>query len=326
MSFRNGKIYLSWSKPTDNGGFPILYYNVYRSVGSANNYFLYDFSYSKSYIDENVDIGKSYYYKVTAVNKIGESNASESVNMIPTAIPIAPTNLKATISQGIILTWDEPNSNGGSEIIYYRIYRSTVKDSEIYSIVGTSENTTFIDTNIEIGKTYYYMVTAVNDAGESGASDILSVQLVTPPAKPSNVVALASEDLVTLAWLANSEFHSPAEYFEVYRAVNDSTEFVKIADTNSTYFIDNDVVVNTTYSYYIVAVNSYGKSEASDVVSVTVGQATISIPIDDNPVEEGFDYPAALNSEVILGTAAIFTIIGVLGAAFWIFKNVVLMK
>ena len=326
VSFRNGKIYLSWNKPTDNGGFPILYYNIYRSIGSPDNYFIYDFSYSKIYIDEDVEIGKTYYYKVTARNKIGESNYSEPASITPTAIPGAPTNLQITFALGVQLTWDEPNSTGGSPIIYYRVYRTTVKDSEFYSIVGTTENTTFTDTNVEIGKTYYYVVTAINNAGESDHSEVKSVKLVTPPAQPTNVVALASEDLVTLAWLASSEFHSPAEYFEVYRAVNDSNEFTKIAETNNTYFIDNDVYVNTTYSYYIVAVNSYGKSEASNVVSVTVGEATTPIPIDADPIGDGFDYPASLNSDVIIGTAAVFTIIGLLGAALWIFKNIVLVK
>ena len=326
VAFRNRKVYLSWAKPADNGGFPIFYYNIYRSIGSPDNYFLLDFSYSKIYIDEDVDIGKSYYYRVTAINKIGESNYSEVANITPTDIPEPPTGLQATFSKGVKLSWNEPNSTGGSLIIYYRIYRTTVKDSEVYTIVGTTENTTFTDTNIEIGKTYYYAVTAVNDAGESDTSEVLSVKLVTPPATPTNVVALASENLVTLAWLTSSEFHSPAKYFEIYRAINNSEEFVKIAETNNTYFIDNDVVVNTTYSYYIVAVNEYGKSEGSDTVSVTIGQATVSIPIDDNSPDEGVDYPAALNTEVILGTAAIFAIIGVLGATFWIFKNVVLMK
>ena len=327
----NDKVQLSWEKPAENGGFPILYYNVYRSVNNEDNFILYDFTYSKTYLDADITAGDTYYYKVTAVNNVGESDFSNVATISPAEAPDAPTGLKATFENGsVTLAWNEPTSDGGNPISYYRVYRTSVKGG-VYIKLATTENTTFVDMNVEVGMTYYYAVTAVNDAGESDYSPEASIQLVTPPATPTDVVALAAEDLVTVAWLPGTGPYSPASYFEVYRAVNDSKgEFTLVAEINTTYYIDYDVEINVTYYYYVVAVNEYGKSSASDIVEATPGQATVSIPADllQQNVQDvaGSQYPEELNQDVIEGTAAIFGVLSSLGAVLWVLKKIFFMK
>ncbi len=315
ITLRNSKVMLSWSKPADNGGFPVLYYNIYRSEGSADNFALYDYTYGKSYLDSKADFGKTYYYRVTAMNTIGESAPSEAVSIFPASSPSSPQNLRAVLSDGsIVLEWDAPSDDGGSPVVYYRIYRSTVENG-IYVNVGVSENLSYVDDFIRVGATYYYMVTAVNIAGESSYSPEISIQYVTPPATPTELVALASEELVTLAWVSTSEDHSPATHFEVYRAANGSDEFTLVGTTNKTYFIDRDVQINVTYSYYVVAVNDYGKSDPSTIVEATPGDVSVSIPPDLLEQAGESEYPNELNTDVISATAAIFSVIGVIAVA-----------
>ena len=80
---------LFWSAPSDDGGIPIIEYNIYRSVTIGTNFTYLGSSDTYSYVDTavldvlNYDI--TYYYKVTAVNIVGESEASVeiSVNFSP---------------------------------------------------------------------------------------------------------------------------------------------------------------------------------------------------------------------------------------------------
>lgn len=84
--------------------------------------------------------------------------------------PSAPLNLQATAGDGYVtLTWQAPSNNGGATITSYKIYRGTSSGGEVYltSVTTTSYN----DTTVTNGVTYYYRVSAVNSAGEGSKSN-----------------------------------------------------------------------------------------------------------------------------------------------------------
>ena len=77
-----------------------------------------------SFLDSGRTNGQIYYYKVTALNAIGESVASNEANATPSApasAPSAPQALQATAGNAqVSLAWTAPSSNGGSAITGYR--------------------------------------------------------------------------------------------------------------------------------------------------------------------------------------------------------------
>ena len=80
-------------------------------------------------------------------------------------VPAAPTGLTATagIAQ-IALTW-----TGSSGATSYTLYRSTSSGGETSYKTGLT-STSYTDTGLTNGTTYYYQVAAVNSAGTSGKS------------------------------------------------------------------------------------------------------------------------------------------------------------
>ncbi|MDG6224731.1 MAG: SBBP repeat-containing protein [Candidatus Thermoplasmatota archaeon] len=89
--------------------------------------------------------------------------------------PSEPLSLSGDISDGCIsLEWDPPLSNGGANITGYNIYRGRTADN-MSSVARGVQTLSYDDRTIVNGRSYVYHVTAVNAAGESNASDNVTV-------------------------------------------------------------------------------------------------------------------------------------------------------
>ncbi|MFV2014822.1 MAG: fibronectin type III domain-containing protein, partial [Candidatus Heimdallarchaeota archaeon] len=87
----------------------------------------------------------------------------------PLSEPTKPQDLLASTEESFVkLTWNSPINDGGSAITEYRIYRGTISGNYVLIFVTTLKE--FIDTFVEGGTTYYYVITAVNSVGESAYS------------------------------------------------------------------------------------------------------------------------------------------------------------
>jgi hypothetical protein len=82
--------------------------------------------------------------------------------------PAAPGNLSAAASPGrVALTWTA--SPGASQ---YQVYRGPVSDGEANAAIGTTNGaTSFVDTGLVAGTTYFYRVSASNGVGVSSDSN-----------------------------------------------------------------------------------------------------------------------------------------------------------
>jgi fibronectin type 3 domain-containing protein len=159
-------IALAWTAPAD-GGSPITHYNVYQAASETGTYSLLGTNTTDSgYLDGSAEPGVTYWYKVTAVNVLGEGPLSAPVNGTAWDTPAQATGLTATPSgAGVTLTWTAP-ADGGTPITHYNVYRAT-SETGSYSLLGT--NTTaigYLDETAEAGVTYWYKVAAVNVLGE----------------------------------------------------------------------------------------------------------------------------------------------------------------
>ena len=193
--------------------------------------------------------------------------------------PPAPTNLVATAGNAQVgLSWSA--SSGATS---YNVKRSTTSGGP-YTTIASPTTTSYTDTGVTNGTTYYYVVSAVNTAGESANSSQVSATPQAVPPAPTNLVATAGNAQVGLSWSASSG----ATSYNVKRATTNGGPYTKIASPTTTSYTDTGVTNGTTYYYVVSAVNTAGESANSSQVSATptanaiVYEAT-KIPVTGSP-------------------------------------------
>jgi fibronectin type 3 domain-containing protein len=174
----NTTTHLTWSAPTTDGGSPITGYEIYRDTMSGQETLVKTVGHTSAWDDTGLSNGTTYYYKVAAVNTRGMGTLSGEVSATPATVPSAPLNLMATVKpKAVSLGWLAPASDGGAAVSSYKIYRGTVSGAETLLATVGAAATSYKDTAVKSGTTYYYWVTASNSAGDSAHSHEASAPL-----------------------------------------------------------------------------------------------------------------------------------------------------
>jgi fibronectin type 3 domain-containing protein len=256
---------LSWNATTDNVG--VTGYSIYRNgtkIDSVDGSTL-------TYADTSVHDVTVYSYAVTAV----DAAANESPQSDPATVttndltaPSAPSNLQTTsVSDSqVSLGWDASTDNVG--VSGYRIYRD---GTQIGSVDGSTQ--TYTDTSATGTSTYTYAVTALDAAGNESSS--ISIQVATPPAKPTGLTATAvsGQKEVDLSWTA-----SPSNAVSGYQIYRGGTKIGSVGGSTLTY-ADTTVTGPRQYTYTVTAVDAAGhESQPSDSATVTTGDLVAPTP------------------------------------------------
>jgi|GEM_PF-215564 len=123
------------------------------------------------YSDSGLENGTTYYYVVSAANLSGESANSLEVSAAPElAIALAPEEVVAqpVSGQQINLSWNESLSATS-----YNVKRATISGGP-YTIIASPDTISFSDNSVDYLTTYYYVVSAINELGESEDSEEVS--------------------------------------------------------------------------------------------------------------------------------------------------------
>ncbi len=196
-----------------------------------------------------------------------------------TTPPDAPTGL--TVSAPSVggedgkleLNWDD-NDDSDGDLAGYNIYRSTTSGSG-YSQINSSllESSSYIDSALVDGTTYYYVVNALDTSGNSSDnSDEASGDATNTvaPETPTDLIATAGDGQVSLDWADNQE--SDLEGYYVYRSTTSESGYSQINSSllESSSYTDSSVDNDTTYYYVVSAAdNSANESVTSTEVSAT---------------------------------------------------------
>ena len=249
-------------------------YEIYRSTQQSTGYSLLGTTTSTSYVNTGAAVGKTYYYRVKAVNSAGTSAYSNIVSgRAKAAIPAAPRVTIGTSSASgkPQLTWAAVD--GAAK---YEIYRST-QQSTGFTLLGTTTSTNYVNTGAAVGKTYYYKVRALNVDGAAGAysSTVSGAAKAVAPAAPTVTMTYSDGGKPKLTWSAVSG----ATSYRVYRSESRGTGYSLLGTTTSTSYVNTGAAVGKTYYYRVKAVNSAGTSAYSNIVSGTARTPAPAAPV-----------------------------------------------
>ena len=271
----NAQVNLTWNASTGASG-----YYVKRSTTSGSETQIAAQS-ATSYTDNSVTNGTKYYYVVSAYNSYGASANSAEVNATPVAPPPpgAPTGVVATAANAqVMLTW-----NASTGATSYNVKRSTTSGTG-YQNVSSPTTTSFINSGLTNGTTYYYVVTAVDSAGESSPSLQASATPVAPaqpPPAPTGLNATSGNAQVSLTWNASTG----AANYHVKRSTTNGSGYAQVGTPATTSFNDSGLTNSTTYYYVVTALNSAGESGNSNQASGTPANAVADVTITVDPTK-----------------------------------------
>jgi hypothetical protein len=164
-----GEITLTWQPPVSTGTSPLSAYRVYAGPDVDQLTAVADVDAgATTFVHRGLPDATTVHYRVTAVNGIGESVASNAVSATTLSRPGIIPSLSAqpgALPLSVTLTWLAPQSDGGSPITEYHIYRNSLLGSGLLTTVPAG-TTTFTDPLLLPLLPYHYEVAAVNVVGE----------------------------------------------------------------------------------------------------------------------------------------------------------------
>lgn len=281
-----GKLNVVWGK-TNN----VSYYEVWRSTKKNSGYKKQaDVSKGTSYVDDAIQIGKTYYYKIRAVytnGQLGEPTAAMSGFALAQA---ELTYAKSQSSKKIEIGWEGVAGSEG-----YQIFRKDSADGD-YKEVGkvTSGGTlTYVDKVASNNKTYTYKVQAYNTSGNVVGTGAFSGEMTAKALAQTSIREISTEsaNCLKLTW----KRVGGAEGYQIYRSTQKSKGYKKIATVKSgktVSYQDSKVKFGITYYYKIQAFGGEGENLGySGYSAVKSAKTTITtkitsvVSVDSNTLE-----------------------------------------
>lgn len=182
----------------------------------------------------------------------------------PGSLPGTPTGLAATGGDTqVSLSW-----TASSAVASYEIYRGTSSNGQGATPIASGITaTSYVNTGLSNGVTYYYKVKAVNVIGTSPSSNEASATPASAaaPAAPTGLAATPGNTQVSLSWNASAG----ATSYNVYRGTTANGESTTPIATGivTTGYTNTGLTNGTTYYYKVKAVNASGTSGYSNEAS-----------------------------------------------------------
>ncbi len=250
-----GSTYLniSWNASTSTD---ILGYYIYiNDTGSTTSFHLLNTTSSTFYNVTDLVDDTIYYFNITAYDIVPYESAPLTGNSKTSDItpPNPPTNLTFSAIGGTYLnfTWDASNS---SDVQGYKIYINDTGSSSSFHWLGNSTNTYFNATNLIENITYYFNITAFDEAHlESTPLQGNNITDELIPETPTDIVfTVIGSTYLNISWNASTS----TDVLGYYIYINDTgstTSFRLLDSTTNTYYNVTGLVNDTVYYFNITA-------------------------------------------------------------------------
>lgn len=248
------RVNLSWT----SGGGAVSRYRIYRGTDSTGVVQV-DSTTNLSVVVTGLLPSQKYFFRIAAVNAIGAEGTRSYAAVVVTP-PSAPRNLTASAldTARIRLTW----SASGAQDRYYRVRRGT--DTVTFTLIDTTSQLNYVSASLSPSTRYYFRVSVVNTAGDSGVLSPI-VSSITLPVPPRSLAAAAVDsNSIDLSWSASGQ----AAYYRVYFSTD--TLFGLLDTVSALTYRARNLSPSTRYFFKISAVNALAVESQKTTTSSAV--------------------------------------------------------
>ncbi|HXV65993.1 MAG TPA: fibronectin type III domain-containing protein [Nitrosopumilaceae archaeon] len=278
---------LTWIQPASNNGPPVIGYKIEVKIesGSYTTLVANTGNTVTTYTHSSLTTNTKYTYKVSAINSVGTSSTSNESTATPKTTSTSPTqniapnpprSFKAE-SGGptkIVLSWAEPLPNDGPDVTGYKIEFKTSGNYTVLADPGLS--ITYTHNDLTENTQYSYRIYAINPAGTSVASSVVSAKPIHTTI-PTNLVADdISPTEILLTWTAPSQtYGSNIVGYTIQKQFSPGVyDTVKETNDKNTSYTLTGLTTGTSYTYVVKARFSMGTS--TDVSNTATATPTLS--------------------------------------------------
>lgn len=287
-------ILLSWDDNSDNED----YFIVERSDGDSGNWIVLNTVSVSSFEDTSITEYGDYWYRVKADNSVGDSRYSNTAHapvLDPSKSPPAmPYNVEAEASDNAVtVSWEHSGDFVDTFIVSICRDADGVPDTQWIEYTVLSDTLQLKIDKLVVDRKYWLTVRAHNTSGDSDATEAFLVHILTgqpKPNAPSNLQAIVDDQTVTLTWVDQSS--DETLFIVQFRAATSSTWESRQYDEDVTSAEFRELPYYVTYEYRVQAVNEYGESEFSDILSIYINipgaphiPGNVRATVSDNTVE-----------------------------------------
>ncbi|XP_048856832.1 M-protein, striated muscle isoform X1 [Brienomyrus brachyistius] len=313
-------VIVTWKQPAVDGGSPILGYFVDRcEVGTTHWIQCNDtpVKFARFPVTGLVE-GRSYVFRVRAVNKSGMSHPSRASEPIAAMDPADRARMKGhttapwtgqiivteeepvegvvpgkpqdlvvneATKNYVVLSWKPPGQRGHEGIMYY--VEKCVAGTESWQRVNTDipvKSPRFALFDLSEGKSYRFRVRCSNSAGVGEPSEPTEATVVGDkldiPSSPGRVVPTRNTDTsVVVSWEASKDAKELVGYYiEATVAGKDAWEPCNNKPVKGTRFVCHGLTTGDSYTFRVRALNAAGLSGFSQESEAIEVKAAIASP------------------------------------------------
>ena len=225
---------ITWSSPTNVGTGTLTGFQIWRdgvlitTTGLVTSY------------TDTVPSSGTYSYEVKAVSTHGTSTASNSSSQTTPNVPNAISDLSATVDSDtqISLSWTVPN-NGGSAITGYKVFQDGVQ-------IATPTSASHVVTGLTSNTQYTFKVIAVNNAGDSADSNLVTPTTYQAVVGSINVSSTVQGATVKFDFSGNVTSGTPTPNFNTFTLKEGAT--VLASNISTPYYYALPDISSHTYT------------------------------------------------------------------------------